>query len=137
MQGKFKVRLISDPPIVNNPERPLEVWTKGIVQDFEEAYITNKHNIIFRYLLKIKDGILNPASMQVNFSIQSLPIKLELYDNDVQIFCAYGRGIVNIPLYILYPSEDPNLKTSDRTKDDRNNSMRDKNSTSQVSIDLI
>lgn len=136
-QGKFKVRLITDTPIVATPEKPLDFWAKGVVQDFEEGYVKNKHNIIFRYLLKLKDGNFNPASMQVSFSNPNPKIKFQLFDHDNLIFSVLGRGCVTIPLYIFYPSEEQTLKTVEKTKDDRASMAREKNNVSQVRIYYI
>jgi hypothetical protein len=132
--GKFKVRLITDTPIL---EKPLDIWAKGVVQDYEEGYVNNKHNIVFRYLFKIKDGIFNPASMQVSFSLSNMPIKLQLFDHDNLIISVSGRGVVTIPLYLFYPSEDQTVKAVEKTKDDKANAAKDRNSISQVRISHI
>lgn len=96
--------------------------------------MANKHNHLFRYLLKIKEGNFNPASIQVSFSIPDLPLKFQLFDHENLIFSISGRGVVTIPLYIFYPSEDQTTKTAEKTKEEKSNSAREKNNTSQVII---
>jgi hypothetical protein len=119
--GKFKVRLITEPNWTPAVDRPLETWTKPNVQDFEEAFTPNKHNILFRSLLKVKDAPVNPASMQVTFSISELWIKLQLFDNDVEVFSGRGKGVVTIPVYFFLMAEEPK---PEKGKDDK--SAKDK-----------
>ncbi|KAJ3113426.1 hypothetical protein HDU96_003399 [Phlyctochytrium bullatum] len=79
--GKWKLRLVSDAVPIVNPERPLDLYTKLNVQDFDEMYIPNKHNILFR---------------------------LQVFDNDVELISGRGKGIVSLHAY-LSPSapDDP------------------------------
>lgn len=50
---------------------------------------------------------MNPASMQVTFSISELWIKLQLFDNDVEVFSGRGKGVVTIPVYFFHLTEEP------------------------------
>ena len=130
--GRFKVRIISDPAIISSPEKPIEYWTKCAVQDFEEVYTINKHNTLFRFLLKIKDGLYNPASIQLTFSVPQAPLIFQLFDYDNLIFTLKGRQTITIPVYLFFPSEDPIPKQAEKAKDDKSNASRDKNTNSQV-----
>ena len=132
--GKFKIRVISEPALVPSPERPLDYWTKAIVQDFEEVFSPNKHNILFRSSLKVKDGAVNPASLQVTFSFSDLWIRLQLFDNDIEVFSYRGRGIVTVPLFLFYSSDDG--KPAEKPKDDKTISVKDKMPPSQVCLEI-
>ncbi|KAJ3025851.1 UNVERIFIED_CONTAM: hypothetical protein HDU68_006577 [Siphonaria sp. JEL0065] len=95
--GKWKLRLISDPIPIYPPDKPpTEVSIKPITQDFEDSYIPNKHNILFRFVLKVKDAPENVASMQLSFSLPQAMLKLQVFDNDIEIASASGKGIVSL-----------------------------------------
>ena len=110
---KWKFRLFSDTITSSLIDKEL-FTTKMSIQDVNEAYVLNRHNILFRSLIKIKDGLYNPnnLSIQIDFSISGICLDLVLYDNDVEIYRAKGKGVVSIFNILLYPSEDTpvNLK---------------------------
>ncbi|KAJ3076534.1 hypothetical protein HDU98_002522 [Podochytrium sp. JEL0797] len=95
--GKWKLRLISEPTHIYPPDKPpTEMSTKPITQDFEESYVQNKHNVLFRYVMKVKDAPENVASFQLTFSLPQVMIKLQVFDNDVEIASVSGKGIVSL-----------------------------------------
>ena len=113
--GKWKLRIISEPSLMSIPEKPLEVWLKPIVQDFEEVFVQNKYNTLFRSTLKVKDGLINHASIQVTYP--GYTVKLQLFENDTEVFCQKGAGTVTIPSFTFHFAEDVKVeKPKDATK---------------------
>ncbi|KAI8853937.1 hypothetical protein BC829DRAFT_439713 [Chytridium lagenaria] len=104
--GKWKLRLVSQPTPIVSPERPLDLYTKLSTQDLEEVYAPNKHNILFRYVLKVKDGQESHISSQLSFSLTSIWIKLQVFDNDVEVVSTRGKGIVGLHAYLPPSSND-------------------------------
>ncbi|KAL5034688.1 hypothetical protein BDV3_004205 [Batrachochytrium dendrobatidis] len=115
---KWKARLISDSIPQTLSEKEL-IFTKPLVQDIEESYSHNKRYTLFRYVLKVKDAQINNAAFQVTFSLSGIWIKLQLFDNDVEIFSTKGKGSAICYSALLYHSEDVVVKSSDKTKDDK------------------
>ncbi|KAJ3269871.1 hypothetical protein HDV01_000833 [Terramyces sp. JEL0728] len=105
-QAKWKFRLMSEniTPTLSEKET---VSTKMNIQDFTEAYAPNKHHILFRSVLKVKETPINNLSLQVSFSMQSIWIKIVLYDNDVEICSVQGKGLATINNVLLHQAEDP------------------------------
>lgn len=93
---RWKLRLFTKPSItIFSPERPIEgMSTRPLVQDFEDTFIANKHNVLFRYKIKVKDAGECLTSMQLVFSLPSVTLKLQLFDHDVEVFCSKGKGCV-------------------------------------------
>lgn len=107
--SRWKLRLFSKPLVdMFSPERPLEgLSTHPNVQDFEDTFQPNKHNILFRYKVKIKDTPDSMISIQLTFGLPNVPLKLQLLDNDAEIFCVKGKGCVtNIATTIFANSPD-------------------------------
>ena len=111
---------------------------KPLVQDFEEIFVPNKHNILFRSILKVKDAPIANTSFQVSFSFPDINICLTLFDADQEVFSVKGFGFITVPSVILYPSEEvnkPEEKKVEEKKLDKSlkDDKRDKIN-SQVSI---
>lgn len=104
---KWKLRLYSDDLQTSLIDKEL-FTTKMTAQDINEVYSPNRHNVLFRSLIKIKDGIVSPnnLSVQVDFSFNAIWLDLVLYDNDVEICRAKGKGVVSLLNVLLQPSED-------------------------------
>ncbi|KAJ3309415.1 hypothetical protein HDV04_006156 [Boothiomyces sp. JEL0838] len=105
-QAKWKFRLMSAniTPVLSEKEI---ISTKMNIQDFTEPYVPNKHHILFRSVLKVKDAPINNLSLQVSFSMQSIWIKVILFDNDVEICAVQGKGMATINNVLLYQAEEP------------------------------
>ncbi|KAJ3390553.1 hypothetical protein HDU92_000392 [Lobulomyces angularis] len=107
-QNKWKLRFYSDP--FHSPEKLFEgISLKPIVQDFEDLIVPNKHNILFRYIIKIKDGPENRVSMQLSFNLPFVSLNLQLFDHEEEIFSISGKGIVSmhaVTLYANFPEGD-------------------------------
>ncbi|KAI8894553.1 hypothetical protein BC833DRAFT_651992 [Globomyces pollinis-pini] len=103
---KWKFRLISEsiPPVLAEKEL---ISTKMNLLDLSEAYVPNKHNTLYRFVLKIKDAPINNISIQTAFSIPSIFIKLTLYDNDVEIASCQGKGLATIYSVVINQTEEP------------------------------
>ncbi len=56
------------------------------------------------------------VSIQTQFSYPSIWIKLQLFDNDVEIFSTQGKGLAIIPSIALYLSDDPTPTKKDDKK---------------------
>ncbi|TPX58755.1 hypothetical protein SpCBS45565_g07927 [Spizellomyces sp. 'palustris'] len=117
--GKWKLRFVSEPIPVIPPERPLEMWTKPIVQDFDDIYTPNKHNVLFRYVVKAKDAPMNCVSMQLTFSFPSIWLKLQVFDNGVEVQSARGKGIATIYALNLMQTDDPVVAPTAVTKTEK------------------
>ncbi|KAJ3217012.1 hypothetical protein HDU67_008657 [Dinochytrium kinnereticum] len=109
--GKWKLRLVSQPIPVVPPEKPLDLYTKLSLQDLDEIFTPNKHNILFseqtiRYVLKVKDGQESHVSGQLSFSLLSIWIKLQVFDNDVEVVSSRGKGVVSVHAYLPPSSTD-------------------------------
>jgi hypothetical protein len=48
---KFRVRILSKPPISVALEKPVDLSNKGWVMDYEDCFSPNKHFLLFRYAL--------------------------------------------------------------------------------------
>jgi hypothetical protein len=59
---------------------------------------------------------MNLVSIQTQFSYSSIWIKLQLFDNDVEIFSTKGKGLAVIPSISLYLSDDPTPAKKDDKK---------------------
>ncbi|KAI9208034.1 uncharacterized protein BJ171DRAFT_636543, partial [Polychytrium aggregatum] len=94
--GKWKLRLVFEPNTLFSPEKPLEIFTKPSIQDFDDIYVPNKHNILFRFVVKVKDCPENCVSMQLTFAFPLVWIKLQIFENDVEIQSSKGRGITTV-----------------------------------------
>ncbi|KAJ3017440.1 hypothetical protein HKX48_003542 [Thoreauomyces humboldtii] len=105
--GKWKLRYVTETAPVVPPERPLELWTKPIVQDFDDVCTPNKHNILFRQVVRVKDAPTNCVSMQLTFSFPTAWLKLQVFDNDVEIHCARGKGVATVHVLNLVQTDDP------------------------------
>jgi hypothetical protein len=101
---RWKLRLFTKPALsIFSPERPLEgMSTRPLVMDFEDTFITNKHNVLFRYKIKVKDAAKCLTSMQLVFGLPSISVKLQLFDHDVEVFCAKGKGCVTNHATFIY-----------------------------------
>jgi hypothetical protein len=113
---KWKFRLYSDKLTPTACEKDI-LYTKLNTQDLSEAYYPNKHNILFRSILKVRDAPTTFASIQTAFSEPSVLIKLTLYNNGVELCRSEGRGIAainNISLELT--DEPPPVKNSKEDK---------------------
>ncbi|KAJ3209813.1 hypothetical protein HDU82_000053 [Entophlyctis luteolus] len=133
--GKWKLRLISEPtPIYPLDKIPPEMSVKPNVQDFEDLFVPNKHNILFRYVAKVKDAPENWASMQVTFSFPQAMLKLQVFDNDVEIASASGKGtavlhavqLVQVLEDVAVPATSASGKTEKKDKEKEAAEKRDK-----------
>ena len=104
---KWKLRVFSDIAFMFlSPEKPLEgLSIKPIVQDFEDVYVPTKHNIIFRYIIRVKDASENNVSMQLSFNIPYVSLRLQLFDYDNEIFSEYGKGVITIHSVNFYSNQ--------------------------------
>lgn len=85
-----------------------EFWhSKMTVQDFNEPYIPNKHNVLFRSVLKVKDAPIDNLSIQTTFTQSNVWLQLTLYDNDIEVFTQKGKGTVTLNGALLYLAEEP------------------------------
>ncbi|KAJ3302382.1 hypothetical protein HDV03_005023 [Kappamyces sp. JEL0829] len=113
---KWKVRLFSEtlsPTLVDK-----ELWlSKMTIQDISETYVPNKHHVLFRSLLRVKDAPTNNISIQTSFSLSNVWMDLVLFDNDTVIASATGKGMATIYSAILQLSEEPTV--SKQTKEDK------------------
>ncbi|KAJ3357687.1 hypothetical protein HDU83_004842 [Entophlyctis luteolus] len=132
---KWKLRLISEPtPIYPLDKIPPEMSVKPNVQDFEDLFVPNKHNILFRYVAKVKDAPENWASMQVTFSFPQAMLKLQVFDNDVEIASASGKGtavlhavqLVQVLEDVAVPATSASGKTEKKDKEKEAAEKRDK-----------
>ncbi|KAJ3342653.1 hypothetical protein HDU93_001633 [Gonapodya sp. JEL0774] len=90
---KWKLRLIAEASVIPLFDRvPNELALKATIQDFEEVFVPNRHSVLFRSILKIKDAPENIISAQLMFEHQGLSVQLQLFDNEVEIYSAKGRG---------------------------------------------
>ncbi|KAJ3394585.1 hypothetical protein HDU84_007759 [Entophlyctis sp. JEL0112] len=133
--SKWKLRLISEPtPIYPLDKIPPEMSVKPNVQDFEDLFVPNKHNILFRYVAKVKDAPENWASMQVTFSFPQAMLKLQVFDNDVEIASASGKGtavlhavqLVQVLEDVAVPATSASGKTEKKDKEKEAAEKRDK-----------
>jgi hypothetical protein len=92
INGRWKMRLISYP--VSIPE-PLTI-SKYNVQDFNEIYTPNKHNVLFRYLVKVKDCTKNQLSLKLTFSNKNSYVTLNVYDRNELLVSSKGKGTASI-----------------------------------------
>ncbi|KAJ3033694.1 hypothetical protein HK097_004754, partial [Rhizophlyctis rosea] len=104
--GKWKLRLISEPVPIATPERPLETSVKPLVHDFEDVYVPNKHNILLRYVVKVKDAPTTSVSMQLSFSMPTVWVTLQMFHNDVEVTSVRGKGLVTVHAWNLVQGED-------------------------------
>ncbi|KAI8919009.1 hypothetical protein DFJ77DRAFT_259325 [Powellomyces hirtus] len=105
--GKWKLRYVTETAPVIPPERPVELWTKPIVQDLEDVCTPNKHNILFRQVVRVKDAPTNSVSLQLTFTFPTVWLKLQVFDNDVEIQTARGKGVATIHVLNLVQTDDP------------------------------
>ncbi|KAJ3193292.1 hypothetical protein HK101_005088 [Irineochytrium annulatum] len=84
------------PGPIFTPERPLEISIRPNLQDFEDVFTPNKHNILFRLLVKVKDAPENFLSAQLTFSLPMVWMRIQLFDNDVEVAAGRGRGVVTL-----------------------------------------
>ncbi|KAJ3145718.1 hypothetical protein HDU89_006953 [Geranomyces variabilis] len=105
--GKWKLRFVTEGPPAPPVERPLELWTKPIIQDLEDVCVPNKHNILFRQVVRVKDAPTACVSMQLTFLFPSVWLKLQVFDNDVEIHCARGKGVATLHVVNLVQTDDP------------------------------
>ncbi|KAJ3127400.1 hypothetical protein HK098_006389 [Nowakowskiella sp. JEL0407] len=82
--------------VVAPPQTYDMIITKSLVFEFEDFYIPNKYNILFRYQIKVKETNDNCISTQLLFSFPTVLLKLTVFDNNVEIFSVKGRGVVSI-----------------------------------------
>ncbi|KAI8609212.1 LD-carboxypeptidase-domain-containing protein [Chytriomyces sp. MP71] len=106
--AKWKLRLVSEPSPIFPADKPIpDLSVKPIVQDFEDTYVQNKHNILFRFVLRVKDAPENYASLQLTFSVPNAELKMQVFDNDVEIASGFGKGIVTLhAVNLLQVAED-------------------------------
>jgi hypothetical protein len=102
--SKWKFRLLSDilPPILGEKET---LSVKPSIQDLEDSYHTNKHNILFRSHLKVRDAHMTNAFIHLAF-LPNVMISLTLFDNDIEIANARGKGSATIRSVFLHLVED-------------------------------
>ncbi|KAJ3104288.1 hypothetical protein HDU97_009364 [Phlyctochytrium planicorne] len=126
--GKWKFRLVSQPNPLVSPEKPLDISTKLNTQDLEDMFVPNKHNILFRYVMKVKDGQESHVSAQLSFSLPSIWIKLQVFDNDVEVVSTRGKGTANIHAHLPQSSieEQTNPPATTGTTAPASNKKEDK-----------
>jgi len=108
---KLRLRYIMEAPGEFDP--PM----KPVIQEIEEPYIPNKGNILFRYVLKLKDAISNYASFQLHLS-ENVNIQFQLLESDREVCNVIGKEYVNIPLALIEQSgADPLSKKDPKTVD--------------------
>ncbi|KAJ3161058.1 hypothetical protein HDU86_007677 [Geranomyces michiganensis] len=105
--GKWKLRFVTEGPPAPPVERPVELWTKPIIQDLEDVCVPNKHNILFRQVVRVKDAPTACVSMQLTFLFPSVWLKLQVFDNDVEIHCARGKGVATLHVVNLVQTDEP------------------------------
>jgi hypothetical protein len=94
------------------------IFTKTNIQDFSEDYIQNKHNVMFRSILKIKDST-TLASIQTTFSSPNVWFKLQLFYNETELYSCKGKGVATISNVLMQLSDEPVLAASKPTKEDK------------------
>ncbi|KAI8821854.1 uncharacterized protein EV422DRAFT_619596 [Fimicolochytrium jonesii] len=104
--GKWKLRYVSEAVPILGPEKPLELWIKPIVQDFDDVFTPNKYNLLFRYVVKVKDAPTNCVSLQLSFAFPTVWVKLQVFDNGVEMHSARGKGVATIPVLNLVQTEE-------------------------------
>lgn len=77
------------------------------INDSGESYVPNKHNILFRFAIRSKDGPLNNLAIQTTFSLPNVWIRLQFFDNDMEVYTSVGKGVACIYSAILYQAEEP------------------------------
>ncbi|KAI9143901.1 hypothetical protein BKA69DRAFT_1122933 [Paraphysoderma sedebokerense] len=124
--GKWKLRLISEPyPVLPNivtvvkdipppePNTGVAVGPKFFVQDFEESYVPNKSNVMFRYAIKVPTTIPEAQlSIQLSFSVPGVVLVLTVLDYEVEVVKVKAKSIVTIPNVTLFKNDDPAKKTT-------------------------
>lgn len=86
------------------------------IQDFSEDFVPNKHFILYRSLVKVKEGSIL-TSIQTLFSIPSVWIKMTLFHNDIEMCSVKGKGQATITNVMLHVSDEP--QASKQAKDDK------------------
>ncbi|KAI9014739.1 hypothetical protein BC832DRAFT_618467 [Gaertneriomyces semiglobifer] len=126
--GRWKLRLISDKPVLfPPPEKQIEIWTKPIVQDFEDICVPNKHNVLFRQVLKVKDAPFTVSSIQLTFSFANVWVKLQVFDYDVELYSGCGKGVATIYAVNLEQSEEtPPAKEKEKEKEKEKDKEKEK-----------
>ncbi|KAH6594261.1 hypothetical protein BASA50_006733 [Batrachochytrium salamandrivorans] len=120
---RWKLRIVSNSIPQSLSDKEI-VSIKPTVQDFEEPYVHNKRYTLFRFALKVKDALINNAAFQVVFSIPSVWIRLQIFDNDTEILSTRGKGTATCYSAILHHYEDMvAVKASDKSRDDKKNSI--------------
>ncbi|KAJ3402871.1 hypothetical protein HDV05_008193, partial [Chytridiales sp. JEL 0842] len=104
--------------------------------DFDEVYLGNKHNLLFRYVLKVKDALETTVSMQLLFSVPGVWVRVQLLDGDVEIASGRGRGgvvvhavgLVGGPEDVTAPASGtaPVVSTPSGKKDEKKEKVEDK-----------
>ncbi|ORX54195.1 hypothetical protein BCR36DRAFT_322497 [Piromyces finnis] len=92
VSGKWKMRFISYPIAI--PET-LSI-SKYNVQDLTEVYTQNKNNVLFRYLVKVKDSPKNLLSLNLTFSHKNSYVTLNVYDKNNLLASSKGKGTTYI-----------------------------------------
>ncbi|KAI8907858.1 hypothetical protein EDD86DRAFT_208312 [Gorgonomyces haynaldii] len=111
---KWKIRMFSENLVQAMSERET-LSIKPNIQEIEDAFHPNKHNILFRQLIKVKDAPMANCSFQTQF-LQHMNISLTLFDNDVEIASSRGRGSAVIRQATLFQVEDPPKKEEKKEK---------------------
>lgn len=101
-------------------ETPGEIDTpiKPTVQEVEEPYVANKGNIVFRYVLKLKDTVTNYASFQLHLG-ENVRVQLQLLESDREVCSVTSKEYVSIPLASIEQSGVDTTNKKDPKAPDR------------------
>lgn len=86
---------------------------KPIIQDLEDLYISNKHSVLCRLVLKVKDCNSTNIAAQLAF-LPKVYIRLVLYDGDCIIGEAVGRGSAVIRSSTLFIDDAKRMASKNR-----------------------
>ncbi|TPX33926.1 hypothetical protein SmJEL517_g03360 [Synchytrium microbalum] len=97
--GRWKVRLVSDPPLP--ADLVTSSWTKFVTQDFEEQLIPNRQNVLFRYLVKLKDTPEMRIGCQLSCTNAALPIRLQILNNGLEMVSVGGMSAATVLNFVV------------------------------------
>ena len=110
--SKWKLRLLSEtisPSLIDKEF----ITTKMNYADMDDVFHPNKHNLLFRFLLKVKDAPTAFTAFQAQY-LPNVVISLTLFDNDVEICSVKGKGTATLRNALLYLVEEQVSKKDDK-----------------------
>ncbi|XP_069462794.1 androglobin isoform X2 [Ambystoma mexicanum] len=110
--GKWKMRLITSYNPLPYPARDI-LNNSFSVKEFQEYYIPNKDNILFRFSVKLTGEHM--TTIRLKTSKSDVFVKLQILDNEQEIVSFTGKGMAMIHAFPFHPTERPTSSVSSKT----------------------